>query len=177
MITSNKFDILETIKNKSGNLIAVHGAPGAGKTTLAEFLAEELSGCLIHLDDFIQKNPEGRYSDFLNKDKLTQVLTISQTNNPIVIVEGICLLEILNSISFKPTLTIYVKNQYDKDNLKIKVDISKTAYSEVIGEIDNLLARIPSAGGNCLDKDNARYHFENKPIGNSDIVYIWEVKP
>jgi hypothetical protein len=88
-------------------------------------------------------------------------------------VEGLCLLEILDSISFRPNLVIYVKNQYDEDALRIKDDLSEMEYKGVINEIDHLLEQTSGADGNCLDKDNATYHFQYKPIEKSDILYIW----
>jgi uridine kinase len=76
MKTSSKLEIVKQINNNQAKLIAIHGAMFSGKSTLAAFLAKELRGCLIHLDDFVKPNPKGSYPNFLNKKELADALNL-----------------------------------------------------------------------------------------------------
>lgn len=172
MIVSGRTKIVNEIKSNKHNLVAIHGAPLAGKSTLAEFIAEELCAVLIRVDDFILKNPKGCYTDFIDKARLREVLGISLANNPYVVIEGMCLLDILEKIKFKPSFIVYAKNQYDND--WINYDLSEDQLNQKLEEVNSIMKFVPNSDGECLDKDNSIYHYKYKPVRCSDLIYVWQ---
>lgn len=86
-------------------IIGVDGKDGVGKTTLANTVATATGGSVISLDRFIIEN-QGNYVSSLKKTDLRDSLRAQQRR---VIVEGVCLLAALNTVSTKPDLLIYIK--------------------------------------------------------------------
>ena len=172
MILNNINQLIEELKSGRYKIIGIHGAPFAGKSTLAKSLNEVFGGALVQIDNFVSMQPKGRYPDYIDIDKLSQAILSQKESSPIIFIEGICLLEILKKISIKPETTIYVKNQYVTD--KLNYDIDDEALEEKLKDIASILRFVPNSDGECLDKDNAIYHNRYKPVQNSSFVYIWE---
>lgn len=87
-------------------LIGVDGRDGAGKSTLARFLAWQMGMPAIETDLFLAE-------DELVRDtcRLVQLINARFDKSRPVIVEGMLLLKNLESIGLKPDYLIYVENQ------------------------------------------------------------------
>lgn len=86
--------------------ILIDGDPGSGKSTLAKKMSEGLDGKVISLDDYLLQ--DGRpYIEQLRCHDLKQ--DILATANPIVIVEGVCALQVLKIIKVAHDFHIWLK--------------------------------------------------------------------
>ncbi|MBI5189624.1 MAG: hypothetical protein HZA22_02965 [Nitrospirae bacterium] len=175
-MTTEIYDIEELInilQSKQLGVVAIHGAPSAGKTTLATILGKRLGGSVIIVDQYIKKNPSGRYPDFLDYQRLG--IALDNVTSP-TIIEGVCLLEVLDRILLKPDITIYARNPNDHD--WVNYDINDIEYESQLSEIESniQIARrcYPDSyhDDECLEKDNAIYHNKYKPVELSDFLYI-----
>lgn len=85
------------------SLIAIDGLPGAGKSTLASSLAERLRIRTVHLDDFIDPECTG-FTDDLRYEDLRSALV----QRPLI-VEGVCMRDVLDRLSLSPTRFVYLQ--------------------------------------------------------------------
>ena len=108
-------------RNRRFRLLAIDGPPGSGKTCAAQYLANELQTPCIHVDDFLVEH-KGGYVDYIRYDDLEVALA----DGP-AIIEGVCLLEILERIGASADLFIYVsparsaRDTRDASDLKLEV--------------------------------------------------------
>ena len=104
--TDNYPDILRTFLDCDDlAVIGVDGDIGAGKTTLADWLATRLSCSVIRLDDHAVRDAPG-YAANLRIGALTSKLP---PEGSVVIVEGICLLDACNRVGIQLSKLIYIK--------------------------------------------------------------------
>lgn len=85
--------------------IAIDGADGVGKTTLAAALQAAIGGTVIPLDEFVVEN-RGGYVPHLRTADLKAAL---ETSIRPCIVEGVCVLAALERVSHDAQVLIYVK--------------------------------------------------------------------
>ncbi len=91
-------------------LIAIDGFMSSGKTTLAIQVAEELSGIRVGLDCYVESEREASdYVGLLRLTDLAEDLNKLRAAFDYVVIDGICMLEALESISVSPDLYVYVK--------------------------------------------------------------------
>lgn len=98
------------ISLRSGAIVAIEGFMNSGKSHLAKTLAASLSCGVVHADDFII--PSERvlpYVDRIDFDQLKAALSCSINNSPLLLVEGICLRDLLARAGVFPELYVYVK--------------------------------------------------------------------
>jgi hypothetical protein len=96
-------EIAEQIRPFDTSLIAIDGKPGVGKTTFAAHLSALLTIRAVHLDDYLRRNRIG-FTDFLRYEDLRRSLR----GRP-VIVEGVCMLDVLDRLALRPDSFIYVQ--------------------------------------------------------------------
>jgi hypothetical protein len=96
--------LIEGLRSDRVRLIGVDGAPGAGKTTVARYLAKALGAVCVHVDSFLT---EGQGTYVLSIDYVALRQAISQERRTAV-VEGLCLLAVLDRLSLKPDFLVYV---------------------------------------------------------------------
>lgn len=104
------FAIRGILKRDQFNLIAIDGYCGQGKTFLAGKLSSNFEIPCIELDtsNYLHKN-NGGYIDWIKYDHLKEELEKLQKGKKSIIVEGICVLDILKKINFTPSIHIYIK--------------------------------------------------------------------
>jgi hypothetical protein len=93
----------------SGGLIAIEGFCCSGKTSLAEKLAHELHALLVHTDEYC--TPVGdplSYACSVEISHLAQVLRNPESLQ-LVIVEGICLRDVMDKCGVNPEIYVYIK--------------------------------------------------------------------
>jgi len=96
--------IVEAISRAQPRIIGVDGNLGAGKTQVAEQIAMSLNVTCLHLDSFLLPS-RGTFVPSINYEVLRRV--VDQIKTPTVI-EGVCLLAVLQRISCVPNYLIFV---------------------------------------------------------------------
>ena len=91
-------------------VIGVDGPPGAGKSTLARYLAWQLGMPAIETDTFLQL-PSGSYA--LRTDDLNRAIRSRLDLERPVIVEGIRLLDTLAKVNLTPDFLVYIEHDAD----------------------------------------------------------------
>ena len=91
------------IRLSEASLIALDGLPGAGKSTLAIRLSADLGVKSVHLDDYLVRNGVG-YTDYLEYGEIRRALSVRP-----VIVEGVCMLDVLDRMGLRPDQLIYLR--------------------------------------------------------------------
>jgi len=164
-IINTENELIAALKNisfDSKSIVSIDGVDGVGKTTLSSKIAQELCISNIELDDFVQKNQNG-YINHIDYDRLLKKII---TDKPVV-VEGICVLEILNRIQIKPDVSIYIKvvDRYGFCNGQIKYCPPAKSADEVINE------RKSKGFSVGYEEDVIRYHYSFKPHEKSDYIF------
>jgi len=92
-------------------LLVLTGSWGAGKTALACELAELLGGIRVSLDSYagLSYTETEDYVANIMQHYLVSDMRKLKVTFPFVVVEGICLLEVLAALSESPDSIIYVK--------------------------------------------------------------------
>lgn len=106
-------EVAAVLRQRAGSvthIVGIDGFMGSGKTKLAFALAESLNGIRVSLDAYIDRDAESEnYAAKIMRHYLVSDLRKLQTAFQFVIVEGICLLEVLAAISLTPDSHVYVK--------------------------------------------------------------------
>lgn len=158
-------ELIIALRNKlqdSKSIVSIDGVDGVGKTTLSAKIAKELSLSIIELDDFVQENQDG-YVNYIDYDRLLKKIV----SNKYSVIEGICVLQVLNKIKIKPDVRVYIKvvDRYGFCNGQIKYYPPDKSADEVINDRK---AKGFSVG---YEADVIHYHYSFKPHENSDFIF------
>lgn len=157
--------IRERLVSNSCLVIAVDGAYGSGKSTLARKLAEQLGAVYFEVDKYVLG--DGRpYRQQLRYDDMRRDLEAIRGRGT-VIVDGVCLLDILDRINAPPDVSIYVKRM---DSMGIWQD-DDTCNPEII-DLDSPWLK---GSGAALAREVAAYHLSRDPLASANDVFIREV--
>ena len=96
-------ELASRLRRLPRGLFAIDGYHGAGKSTVARDVAALLGIQCIHLDEFLVED-QGAFLDFLRYPELSVALRPRP-----VIVEGVCLLAVLDRLHIKPDTLVYVQ--------------------------------------------------------------------
>ena len=96
-------EVVERLRMSNASLIALDGLPGAGKSRLAVRLSALLKVRSVHLDDYLVRNSVG-FVDHLDDGELRRALLVRP-----VIVEGVCMLDVLDRIGLRPDPLVYLQ--------------------------------------------------------------------
>jgi hypothetical protein len=174
--------IRDAIENRGARLLAIDGVDGCGKTTLSDSLAPTLDCAVLHLDDFVEKN-RGGFLDFFDFEKLGAEIQTGTDQYDCLIIEGVCVLEVLNHVGVKPDLHIYIKKLklgflwHDEDGIygdadsfeeKIIVEEERNRkWSEIMKEP----ATEDEIAVSGLRRDIISYHWSFRPDERADVVF------
>ena len=101
----NTFDFAKNLGDKPTGVIAIDGDLGAGKSIAAEELSKLTQIPVVHVDDFLVPN-KGCYVDSIDFSALDESIRKLSSS---VIVEGICLLDVLNGLNLTHSKYIYME--------------------------------------------------------------------
>ena len=168
-ICTDECTLIESIENlslKSPSIISIDGVDGVGKSTLACKIAEELSLPHVEIDTFVQ-DQQGGYIDYIDYDRLSERIGESAIANQVIIVEGICVQEVLNKLSLNVHAKVYVKiiDNYGFWIDQIRFFPPDKSAEEMIAERK---AKRFSLGH---VEDIIRYHYTFKPHENADYIF------
>ncbi len=86
--------------------IVIDGDPGAGKTTLAQIMARQLNASVISFDDYMPGDG-GVYTEQIDCARLKFEILAAQDKT--VIIEGVCMLQIMSKIDLEHDYHIFLK--------------------------------------------------------------------
>ncbi len=148
-------ELVSCLARSRGGLIAIDGYHGVGKSTVAREVATRLDLPCVHLDDFLLRN-RGSFLKCLKYEELSSSLH----SRPLV-VEGVCLLAVLDRIGVIPNVVVYVR----------AVDSAgQQSKNARIATRDAARSSPGQEGG--LAEEVAEYHRQFRPIEKADIIYI-----
>lgn len=164
-VINKENELITALKNSfldSKSIISIDGVDGVGKTTLSNKIAKELSLSNIELDDFVVENQDG----YINHVDYERLLDKIISNKPLV-VEGICILQILNRIQVNPCVSVYIKvvDRYGFCNGQIKYFPPDKSADEVINE------RKFKGFSVGYENDVILYHYSFMPHEKSDYIF------
>lgn len=158
-------------------IISIDGFNGSGKTPLAKQLCSRLSADHIEADRFLERE-KGGYLNYLRYDDLKEQIRMSSAQDALVLLEGVCMREILEKLCLKATVNIYVKEisaggwcdgfifqQYGS------ADEAIAGKEASVAEISRLLGE-PCTPLTGLDRELIEYHFAFKPHETADLIFI-----
>ncbi|WP_435274836.1 hypothetical protein ACMAZF_16485 [Psychrobium sp. nBUS_13] len=148
-------DLIEILNEKYKGIIAIDGDLGGGKSIIANELSEKTQIPVVHVDDFLVPRT-GRYVDSIQYLDLEK--SIRKSGRPMII-EGICLLDVLNRIDLEHNQYFFIKR---KENTPYKDSV-------LLSEIGDYIRR------NSETINGARTLFMNRTETNQldvDIVYL-----
>ena len=110
-IYNDEYTLISSIRDlslKSPSIISIDGVDGVGKSTLSCKIAEELSLPNIEIDTFVQEQQDG-YTKYIDYDRLGERIVQDRISNQMIVVEGICVQQVLKKMSLTPDVSVYVK--------------------------------------------------------------------
>jgi len=167
--------------NNRCTVIGIDGKDGVGKSTLAITLADELDLELIEIDKYLIKN-QGGYVDYIKYPILDEILRNAQKLQKSVIIEGICLIEVLERLMVKPDILIYVKRMMPNgwyDSYYCEPNKNPEALLKNIKESNEKAHKLfgsPPPQQDDLRFSIIEYHQEYKPTEKADYFFehIWK---
>lgn len=157
---------IENLSLKSPGIISIDGVDGVGKSTLACKIAEELSLPHIEIDTFVQ-DQQGGYIEYMNYDRLSERIRQSVIVNQVIIVEGICVQEVLKKLSINSNAKVYVKKI---DNKRFWMD--QMRFFPPDKSVEAMIAERKTKRFSLGHvEDIIRYHYAFKPHENADYLF------
>jgi hypothetical protein len=164
-------ELADLLRNAGVSLVAVDGSHGSGKSHLANELGALLGMDVLHLDDFVAKN-QGDYVRNINFASVSAALSVT----PALIVEGICVLQILEIVGVTEDAFVYVKrmahgNWLDEDDLDAELPIDEHL-AALRAEIQPIARKLGESGELGLAEEVIRYHAKYRPHNRASIIFL-----
>lgn len=198
-VSVSRDDIMQTFKNPSNliqkveilvaeknlHLVSIDGFSGSGKSYLSKVIVESNSYSYIDIDgDYLVAN-NGRYIDFIKYEKLKSDIFNFISNEDKVVIDGICILKVLERIGFKPDIKIYVKGIHNNQWRDGKHRDYATSVEDALFNIrvknqqfENDAAYIEGREPKLIDlleenmtHETMRYHYSYRPDITADLIY------
>ena len=133
---------------------------GSGKSTLAGLLAQSIGCARIELDHYIVPECAAkRYVDKLRVGEFKRDLGLRVAESPIVIVDGICLRDVMDEVGAEIGTSVYVKRVSQQGIWHDGCHLESYELEPTISE-------------SVLSNDEFRYHLCRKPHETADIVLL-----
>jgi hypothetical protein len=144
-------------------LIGVDGAYGSGKSTVAEKIAADLGGIAFEIDRYTQQNGQPYQQQLRYADIQSDLGTLCAQDKPLIL-DGACLLHVLNQIGVTADVLVYVK-RLDDSGIWHDEDTCDPAWI-------NLSSPMLNMPGAELDREVAGYHLEHDPLDKADLHFL-----
>lgn len=136
-------EIADQVRRTDASLIALDGLPGSGKSTLAASLSARLAIRAVHLDDYLVHGCVG-FTDYLRYEDLRRALLPRP-----VIVEGVCMLDVLDRLELRPDQLVYLQAPFaarllDRSHPLVREVRAYTDRSQPLERANLVLARSES---------------------------------
>lgn len=159
------------LRSSCARLVAVDGAHGSGKSHLAGELGALLEMEVVHLDDFVARN-QREYVQHIDFSSVSAALAVGGA----LIVEGICVLQILDRLGMEPDAFVYVKRVahgywLDEDHFDPQMPI-EDHLAGIRESIRPLAEMLGESGELGLAEEVIRYHAEYRPHERATIVFL-----
>ncbi|MEJ2657251.1 MAG: hypothetical protein P8012_08630 [Desulfobacterales bacterium] len=173
METDNVNEVAAYIRTRGYCRIGVDGIDGVGKSTLAAVLASTLGMRHLNLDDYLVKK-QGGFLSHLKYDELQH--DISEPDR--FVVEGVCLLAVLEQISTPLDCLVYVKRMChhvwaDERECDLEDDVEDFLDKEkkTVDLIEQAESSLDTLG---LAEELIRYHDKYRPHKKAECFYARE---
>lgn len=133
----------------------------AGKTELMCEIARRLCVQGLDLDDFVERQ-QGVFVEALRPQALTAAIEQARAKSGVVLLSGICMLEVLERIGCESNLTVYVQAN-NQDGTPDDIDL-------VGAETGRRQDLIVFFGG--LEDECFSYHARYRPRNSADVLFI-----
>ena len=165
--------LVDRIRTYDYKVIGLDGTNGARKTTIASALAIDLNLPLISLDDYLRKN-KGSFIEHIKYEELSKDTHAEQR----FIIEGVCLLEVLEKVEVLPDILVYVKRyQLGMWADERELCVSEEELEEFLRQERDLAARLSGTqaedNGPSLFDDIVRYHSKYRPQDHAHMIFKW----
>jgi len=171
-VFTDEYELIKSIKNlslRSPNIISIYGNDGVGKSTLACKISQELSLPWLESDTFVQEQ-KGGYIDYIDYDRLKKSIKEYIIRGHVIILEGICIQQVLKRLSLHSITKIYVKVINITGNHCLWLDeIHLFPPDKSVNEI--LAERRAKSYSSGHVEDIIRYHYTFKPHENPDYIF------
>ena len=164
--------IAELIRKRGARVIAIEGAPLSGKSTLSRSLARELSADVFHVDADVRAMGELPYPELVDCVGLGRKIGATIDQGRPVLVEGICLREVLDRAGVQPDFFVYVRNR-GNDTENVSVDLGPSELESFEHNYHKESLELGVVTDLTLALENARYHAHHKPVAQADYCYEW----
>jgi Cdc6-like AAA superfamily ATPase len=176
-------EISAILSEKQYKYISIDGVDGTGKSTIAGLLAKKLNYKHINIDDFLEIN-KGYYVKNIRYRDLEETI---QKAGTAIILEGVCVLDVLSQLEIKPDFMIYIKRitEYgfwrDGQLYNVEGDIDEFIEKENrdLYDFSKDMARIEGTKfdpNDCniskLREEIIRYHHKYKPHEKADLIFL-----
>ncbi|KVE06278.1 hypothetical protein WI91_07990 [Burkholderia vietnamiensis] len=159
--TSNVHYVENRAREIKHGLITFDGCMFAGKTTLMREIARRLGVPGIDLDDYVERE-QGKFVEALRLDELKIAIARAQTKSDVVLLSGICMLEVLARIGFVANLAVYVQANND-DGAPDDIDL----IGAETGRYPELIEFFGALEDECFS-----YHARYRPLSNADVQFV-----
>lgn len=186
-------DIFKKLADIEGQsiIISIDGKDGSGKSHLALCLCCRNENFIyFDLDTHYWSSKKLPYVENIDYEILKNNIHNTLSDNEIVVIDGVCMLSILEKLSLNPTIAIYIKKVNDSgwwiDGKEFNYDLDLEEVFENKREVSRKWSELEGFDQNRdlksvtdidISYEIIRYHFRHKPDKNADIIYELISKP
>lgn len=142
-------------------LVTFDGCMLAGKTELMREIARRLGVQGLDLDDFVERQ-QGVFVEALRLQELAAAIEQARAKFGIVLLSGICMLEVLERIGCESSLTVYVQAS-NQDGTPDDIDL----IGAETGRRPDLIEFFGELEDECFS-----YHARYRPRNGADVLFI-----
>lgn len=142
-------------------LVTFDGCMLAGKTELMREIARRLGVQGLDLDDFVERQ-QGVFVEALRLQKLAAAIEQASENSGVVLLSGICMLEVLERMGCESNLTVYIQAN-NQDGKPDDIDL----IGAETGRCPDLIEFFGELEDECFS-----YHARYRPRNGADVLFI-----
>jgi hypothetical protein len=142
-------------------LVGVEGHSESGKSALAKALSATPSWTRISTDGYLcQSSHANTYAARIDRTSLSAAVDAATASHALVLIEGICLRDIMGALNLTPAAYVYCKRLSENGMWRDDPSDWQPQSSDL-----NVL------GG--VDGQSQAYHLRVDPLGHADYAYEW----